>query len=126
MSRSVDIFIKSSASFEEVLQLLQRITGNTFSKNSSVSWNLYNLQIFETDIALFESDFDDNLGIEFSKYQFVVSISVWNTFCERYKYQWVTSFPIVLAKIIHQESGSECIVVDDMQTLVESFKVGKT
>lgn len=121
MSRSVEILIKSGKSFDEILKLIESIARHKFSKNTSVEWNLYELQFFGINIAMFEADFEDDLGIEFSKYKFALSFSCINMISEKYYDQLQKSFSIMIAETIHQEHNLEVIVVDDMQIILESF-----
>lgn len=102
---------------------LKSILKVDFVKNQLAEWDLFEAVLLETFISVYEArDFEDDLGIPFSEYNYVVSIvCMKGKVLVKYRSNWAELFTIILANILSANLNCKCIVVRNMSELLESF-----
>jgi len=123
MSESNSVFIKTNVSISEVKICLEKIINCQLEKVNDVDWELYSTCLFGLDIALFEAtDFEDDRELNLSQFNYLVSIEyLRGTFDIEYEFDWRRMASIVLGNIISKKLSCECLIVHNMESVVERF-----
>lgn len=130
MSRSYEILISGCESIEQVVEFIGSFIGYQFDKHLDVEREFYdivsvgfNIQIFEMK----EGEYQDDAGIEFSRYSIMVSIDDLSSMrINPYFEEWFRQLPLLLGYKISQELKVECAVIYETQVLIATFNPQKS
>lgn len=123
MSESNSVFIKTNLNLSEIKLCLEKILNCQLKKVENVDWEIYSISLIGLQISLLEAvDFDDDRELNFSEFSCYVDIDyIRNAFEIGYESDWRRMTSIVLGNMISRNLNCECLVVNDMQRLVERF-----
>lgn len=123
MSESNSIFIKKDVPISEIKLCLEKILNCQLEKVCDVDWELYSTCLFGLHIALFEAnDFVNDRELNLSQFNFLVDLNyLRGEFNEEYESEWRRMASIILGNIISRNLNCECLVVTNMESMVERF-----
>lgn len=123
MSESVTVHLRGPFTLDELCRCVELTIGHPLAKDSNVEWNLLRTACLGLELSVYENrDFEDDSGIEFTAFSFVVSVDALPDSIEHEhsaKYQEMVGR--VLALSCCRELKSDCIVVRNLQHLVGSY-----
>lgn len=116
---SLSIFIKIQCSFEELINGLEKTLDAKFIKEERDCLSYYLSTLGLTIRVTGDLDYEDEMGIPFSKYSYQISIDMYTRvkqqeYWERLEY-YMTMY---IYSRICEKLKWKCIVVEDMQMLL--------
>jgi hypothetical protein len=123
VAKSTGIFVRDGCSMDDLTACVAELTGHGLKPVNHVNWPLYNTHASGIDVRVYAQEgLEDDQGINFSQYAYVVDCEeLPGIVGERYRPGWRHLFASVLAEYIARRLGWDCIVVDNMQQLLDSF-----
>ena len=120
MSKSVQVLINGKITFHDLSTFLGQVTNVRFVQNMEVEWLLTTAEAFLVDIRLYENDgtLEDDQGIDFSKYKYVLSLQAHSELDEVTNSEWAKQMAFFLAAVTSSRLNINCAVVDDLQNLL--------
>jgi hypothetical protein len=125
MSYSTSIFVLTSSTYEEFKNKIEEVLRVNFTRDTEVDWPLSKYNGVGCSISLIGNlDYDDDLGIPFSKYSCQIDIQVSPRVQEEsvwVELEYYTSMYIYHR--IRETLSWECIVVEEMQKLLTPISI---
>lgn len=122
MSRSTSVFVRHT-DIREVVNYVSDFIGHSVNKMEEENSELYSAYVFGCDLRIFHAhDFEDDLGILFTKYATVVDLQSTGVVCGfGSSHQFCRSAALLLAGQLTNHLQCESIVVEDYQHLIAIF-----
>lgn len=123
MSTSFTIFVKSRAARASLAEFVGGELGVAFAQDSEPNVERFVVPFMGLWVAVYEAcDFDDDLGIQFSRFTTAISIT-------RYAGEpnaavvvnFARSLACVLGSRLHTKFGIDNLVVEEMQKVIATF-----
>ena len=126
MSHSYEVFVEKYVAIEQVIQLSGEFIGHDFVRCQKEDGEIFFANTVGLTLRIYLADFLENdREMEFEKYSVMIDISQNSEF--RQKGIWndlYSLFPRALASFISSRLNCECLVTDDLQSVVEVFPAG--
>jgi hypothetical protein len=96
-------------------------------KSLDVEGELYYTIILGLGIGLHqEHDFEDDMGIQFSNYQYYINFDyIRSSFLHDYSGEWNTSVATVIADMLSLNLHCECLFVRNLSEIINRFTPGE-
>jgi hypothetical protein len=123
VSVSYNVFIKTEASIEAAVLVLESIVNCRLVHSKHDDTDYYSGEVFGVGISLVNNvTFEDDGEIEFSKYNLEVMIEYHGQFDKELSYDFQRPASIVIANMISRRLRCECIAVENMGTVLASYE----
>ncbi len=123
MSELNSVFIKANLPISEIKLCLEKILNCQLIKVDDVDWEIYSTSLIGLQISLLKAiDFEDDRELNFSEFSYYIDIDYSRSaFKIDYASDWQLMTSIVLGNMISGSLNCECLVVKNMQRLIERF-----
>ena len=122
MSTDYSIFIKNKDSSSTIKDCLENVLNCPLHKVTHLDGDMYSADLIGVTITLYLSvRFEDDGVIEFSKYDYWVGVDYTGAFDKLYGDEFCLMCCLVIANMIFRKLNCECIVVEDVQKVIETF-----
>ena len=123
MADRFEILVRKCSSIERLVEAVSLFLRHPLERRTDAEWILYKGLAVGFEISIYKADvFENDNGIEFDKYPFIVSIrglSAMNN--AQYFDEWFRLFALMLADIVSQHLVCECLVLKNLFYTIQAF-----
>ncbi len=121
MAIEYSVFMKKT-SIEEVKEKLEVLLNSSLQEDTEVDWELYRTILLGLEVSLFEAtDYEDDGELLLTQYDCQINVGYTYALDWQIGEKWAREFSLVLGILMSKELNQECIVVKDVQVLIEQF-----
>lgn len=123
MAEEFTVMVKGAPNIEQLICHLEQIVGHCFVKSQKVEWNLYQTNVLQIHIDVFDDHgFVNNLGIDFERFDFAIDIQASSPMGrDLYYIEWLRLCALMISKVLARKWEYECMIVQNLQRIVEVF-----
>lgn|SRR5262249_42711758 len=123
MSHVTNVLVEGDIGISLIAASLGELIGHELQERIAEIGNLYETTIMGVNVYIYdEPGLEDDCGIEFSKYRYVINYKRYSGSVESgYQIDLCHILALISASVISRKLNCECLVVDNLQAVVQSF-----
>ena len=121
MAEEFTVMVKGDPNVEQLVNRLEQLVGHRFVKSQEVEWNLYQTNVLQIHIDVFDDHgFVNDSDIDFERFDFAIDIQASSPMGrDLYYIEWLRLCAIMVSKVLARKWGYECMIVQNLQYIIE-------